>query len=262
MESTMLQTAVSAIEVEQLHVLLGGRAILEDLSLCIAEGEFITVLGPNGAGKSTLFKVLLGLLKPSAGTVRVLGQPPRRGNNQIGYAPQHRVLEADLALRARDVVGFGLDGNRWGPGWPSRRRTMLIDQALEEVDATHLANVPIGQLSGGEQQRLLIAQALLTHPRLLLLDEPLANLDISREREVVDLISKVCHQRNMTVMLVTHDVNPLLSVTDRVLYLANGHGALGMPHEVITGATLSGLYGSPVEVVQVLDRLFVVGAQT
>ena len=234
MESETLQTPVPVIDIKQVHVRLGGRTILEDISLCIAEGEFITVLGPNGAGKSTLFKVLLGLLKPSAGTVQILGQPPRQGNNQIGYVPQHRILEAELALRARDVVGFGLDGNRWGPGWPSRRRTSLIDQALEEVDATHLTNVPIGQLSGGEQQRLLIAQALLTHPRLLLLDEPLANLDISREHEVVDLMSKVCHQRNMTVMLVTHDVNPLLSVTDRVLYLANGHGALGMPHEVIT----------------------------
>lgn len=262
MESETLQTSVPVIDVEQLHVRLGGRTILEDISLCIAQGEFITVLGPNGAGKSTLFKVLLGLLKPSAGSVRVLGQSPRRGNKQIGYAPQQRVLEADLALRTRDVVSFGLDGNRWGPGWPSRKRTWLIDQALEEVDATRFAHVPVGQLSGGEQQRLLIAQALLTDPRLLLLDEPLANLDISREHEIVDLITKVCRERNVTVMLVTHDINPLLSVTDRVLYLANGHGALGMPNEVITAATLSQLYGSPVEVVEALDRLFVVGAQT
>jgi zinc/manganese transport system ATP-binding protein len=249
-------------DTEHLCVRFGGRTILDDISIRIAEGEFITVLGPNGAGKSTLFKVLLGLIKPHSGTVNVLGQAPRRGNTRIGYAPQQRVLEADLALRARDVVGFGLDGNRWGPGWPSRARTARVNKALEEVQALHFADAPVGQLSGGEQQRLLIAQALLTEPRLLLLDEPLANLDLSREREMVDLITRVCRERQVTVLLITHDINPLLSVTDRVLYLANGHAALGTPAEVITSATLSHLYGSPVEVVQALERLFVVGAET
>lgn len=261
-ERRSLQHGGPVIDIEHLSVRLGGRTILDDISIRIGEGEFITVLGPNGAGKSTLFKVLLGLIKPHAGQVNVLGQVPRRGNTLIGYAPQQRVLEADLALRARDVVGFGLDGNRWGPGWPGRVRTARVNRALEEVQALHLADAPVGQLSGGEQQRLLIAQALLSDPRLLLLDEPLANLDLSREREMVDLITRVCRERQVTVLLITHDVNPLLSVTDRVLYMANGHAALGTPGEVITGATLSELYGSPVEVVQALNRLFVVGAET
>jgi zinc/manganese transport system ATP-binding protein len=250
------------IRLEHVRIQFGQRVILQDVNMTMNEGEFIVVLGPNGAGKSTLLKLLLGLLKPGAGVVRVLGKPPRRGNNAIGYAPQHRTLEADLALRARDVVGFGLDGNRWGPGIPSARRNALIDKALLEVDASALADVPIGQLSGGEQQRLLIAQALLTNPRLLLLDEPLANLDISHEQEIVHLVARVCRARNVAVMLVTHDINPLLPVVDRVLYMANGQSTIGTPDEVITSATLSTLYGSPVEVVQALGRVFVVGAET
>jgi zinc/manganese transport system ATP-binding protein len=254
--------AVPVVEVEQARIRLGGRTILEDISITVNEGEFIVMLGPNGAGKSTLLKTLLGLIKPSAGTVRVLGRPASRGNKDIGYAPQHRILEADLALRARDVVGFGLDGNHWGVGLPNAGRKGLIDAVLREVDALDFANAPVGQLSGGEQQRLLIAQALLTNPRLLLLDEPLANLDISHEGEIVALITKVCRDRNVAVMLVTHDINPLLSVVDRVLYMANGHIALGTPDEVVTSQRLSQLYGSPVEVVQALDRLFVVGAET
>nr|MDQ2717243.1 ATP-binding cassette domain-containing protein [Chloroflexota bacterium] len=167
------------IELEHVSVQLAGRIILQDVSFTVHAGEFIVIPGPNGSGKSTLLKLLLGLLKPSAGRARVLGSAPRRGNQAIGYAPQHRVLEADLALRARDLVGFGLDGHRWGTGWPSRKRNATIDKALDEVDATGFANAPVGQLSGGEKQRLLIAQALLTNPRLLLLDEPLASLDLT-----------------------------------------------------------------------------------
>jgi zinc/manganese transport system ATP-binding protein len=250
------------VQLEHVRIQLSGQVILEDTSLKVQEGEFIVVLGPNGAGKSTLLKLLLGLVKPSGGLVRVLGKPPRRGNSAIGYAPQHRELEADLALRARDVVGFGLDGHRWGIGLPNPQRRATIYQALQEVDATSFADAPVGQLSGGEQQRLLIAQALLTSPRLLLLDEPLANLDLSHQQEIVDLVAQVCRAHNIAVMLVTHDVNPLLPVVDRVIYMANGHTAVGTPNEVITTATLSRLYGSPVEVIHALDRLFVVGAET
>lgn len=251
-----------AIELEHVRVAFGKRVLLKDLNLTIRQGEFIAVLGPNGAGKSTLLKLLLGLLKPETGAIRVLGRSPRRGNRDIGYTPQHRVLEADLALRARDVVGFGLDGDRWGIGLPNRRRRAVIDQALEEVNALSFADAPVGQLSGGEQQRLLIAQALLTNPRLLLLDEPLSNLDIAHGQEIVALVSRLCRKRGVTVLLVEHDVNPLLPVIDRVLYIANGQSAIGTPDEVITSATLSQLYNSSVEVVQALGRLFVVGAET
>ncbi len=249
------------VQLEHVRIEYGKRTILQDLNMTVNEGEFIAILGPNGAGKSTLMRVLLGLMRPSAGHVQVFGRTPSRGNQEIGYAPQHRTIEAELALRARDLVGFGLDGHRWGLGWPSRKRTALIDQALEEVDAIRFADAPIGQLSGGEQQRLLIAQALLTNPRLLLLDEPLASLDISHEQEIVSIVTRICRTRHVAVLLVTHDINPLLPVVDRVLYIANGHSAIGTPDEVITSTTLSQIYGSSVEVVHALDRLFVVGAQ-
>lgn len=255
-------TKETIVELVEVRVQFGQRVLLEHMSLTCEQGEFITILGPNGAGKSTLLKLLLGLLRPAAGSIQVLGRTPRRGNREIGYAPQYRRLETDLALRARDVVGFGLDGDRWGLALPNRRRRMQIDQVLEEVDALALAEAPIGLLSGGEQQRLLIAQALLTNPRLLLLDEPLANLDITHSQEMVTLISRICRARGVTVLLVSHDINPLLPVTDRVLYIAQGLSAIGTTAEVITSATLSKLYRSPVEVVQALGRLFVIGAET
>jgi zinc/manganese transport system ATP-binding protein len=166
-----------------------------------------------------------------------------------------------MTLRGREVVRFGLDGNKWGPGWPSRQRNERIDRVLKEVDAAVLADQPIGRLSGGERQRLLIAQALVSDPRLLLLDEPLANLDISREQEIISLVRRVCRSRGVAVMLVTHDINPLLPDVDRVLYLAGTHSAIGTPQEVITSERLSALYGSSVEVVKALGRIFVVGAQ-
>jgi zinc/manganese transport system ATP-binding protein len=250
------------VVLENVRIELGGRTIVEDINMTVSEGEFIVVLGPNGAGKTTLLKLLLGLVKPGAGVVRVLGKAPRRGNEAIGYAPQHRVLDADLALRARDVAGFGLDGHRWGIGLPNRKRRAMIDTALQEVDALDFADAPVGQLSDGEQQRLLIAQALLTNPRLLLLDEPLANLDMSHAQEIVALVEKVCRTRKVAVMLVSHDINPLLPVVDRVMYMARGHSAIGTPNKVITSEILSQLYGSPVEVVQAQDRVFVVGVET
>ena len=176
--------------------------------------------------------------------------------------PQFRAIEAETTLRARDVVRFGLDGNRWGPGWPSRARERRIDAVLEEVDGRELAKAAMGELSGGERQRLLIAQALLSDPRLLLLDEPLASLDLGREQEIIALIRRVCRSRGVAVLFVTHDINPLLPDIDRVLYLANARGAIGRPDQVITRETLSDLYGAPVEVVKTGGRVFVVGART
>jgi zinc/manganese transport system ATP-binding protein len=255
-------SAQPIIELEHVDVQLGGRKILQDMQMTINEGEFIVVLGPNGAGKSTLLKLLLGLLKPGAGEIRILGNTPRRGNQMIGYAPQHRTLEAELALRARDLVGFGLDGHHWGIGLPNRKRTLRIEQALAEVDALSFADAPVSQLSGGEQQRLLIAQSLLTDPRLLLLDEPLSNLDIAHQREIVSLVARVCRTRHVSVILVAHDINPLLDVVDRVIYIANGRSAIGTPREVITGERLSKLYDAPVEVVSLRNRLFVVGVDS
>lgn len=256
----MRHAARPVVELAGVRLDLGGTTIQQDMTFRIEDGEYIAVLGPNGAGKSTLLKALLGQIRPTAGSLEVLGGPPGKRNSAIGYVPQFRVIESDMSLRGRDVVRFGLDGNRWGPGWPSRKRRERINEVLREVDALGLADRPIGRLSGGERQRLLIAQALVTHPRLLLLDEPLANLDISREQEITTLVRRVCRTRKVAVLFVTHDINPLLPDVDRVLYLAGRHSAIGTPREVITRECLSALYGSPVEVVTALERIFVVGA--
>ncbi len=249
------------IDLQQVQLTLGNRTILNDITISIYEGEFIAILGPNGAGKSTLLKLLLGLYKSTSGKIQILGKSPRKGNNEIGYAPQHRTLEADLALRARDVVGFGLDGNKWGISLPNNHRNNAINNALKEVDMLYLADMPVGKLSGGEQQRLLIAQALLTNPRILLLDEPLSNLDIAHAQAIVTLVTKIARSRNITVLLVTHDINPLLSSVDRVLYMANTHSAIGKPEEVITSKQLSQLYDSPIEVITTKGRIFVIGEE-
>ena len=239
----------------------GNRKILNKVSFDIARGNFVAILGPNGAGKTTLFKMLLGLLKPSSGSIDVLGVSPHRGDANIGYAPQHRVLETDLALRARDVVGFGIDGNKWGIGFGSKERDIKIDTALQEVDAYRFADAPVGKLSGGEQQRLLIAQALITDPKILLLDEPLSNLDINHGQEIVSVLKKISKERDVTIMLVSHDINPLLPIANQVLYMARGHAVLGVPSEVITRETLSKLYDTNVEVIRSGEHVFVVGAE-
>jgi zinc/manganese transport system ATP-binding protein len=261
MGSELRQSVRPVVDLAHVQLDLGGVTIQHDLTFRIEDGEYIAVLGPNGAGKSTLLKALLGMIRPTAGRMEVLGAAPGRRNNAIGYVPQFRIIESDMSLRGRDVVRFGLDGNRWGPGWPSRKSRERTDEVLREVDALALADKPIGRLSGGERQRLLIAQALVTDPRLLLLDEPLANLDISREQEITSLVRRVCRTRKVAVLFVTHDINPLLPDVDRVLYLAGGRSAIGTPSTVITKECLSALYGSPVEVVTALDRIFVVGAQ-
>jgi zinc/manganese transport system ATP-binding protein len=261
MGNELQRAARPVVDLVHVRVDLGGTTIQEDMTFRIEDGEYIAVLGPNGAGKSTLLKVLLGMIRPTSGRLEVLGEAPGKRNNAIGYVPQFRVIESDMSLRGRDVVRFGLDGNKWGPGWPSRKRQKRIDEVLREVDALALADRPIGRLSGGERQRLLIAQALVTDPRLLLLDEPLANLDLSREQEITSLVRRVCRTRKVAVLFVTHDINPLLPDVDRVLYLAGGRCALGTPRQIITRECLSALYGSPVEVVTALGRVFVVGAQ-
>ena len=248
------------VSLDKVSVHLGKRLIQSSMSFSIEEGEFLAVLGPNGAGKTTLLRLLLGLIQPSSGNISLFGHPPRRGNRQIGYVPQFRDWDAGIAIRARDVVRLGLDGHRWGPGLPSKKREAVIDEVLEEVGALDLAEASLGELSGGEQQRVLIAQALLTHPRLLLLDEPLASLDLAREAEIVDLVARLRETRKTAVLLVTHDVNPMLGEIDGVLFMANGRCAKGPTAEVITSAALSELYGSPVEVVGALGKLFVVGA--
>lgn len=251
-------SAQPVLSLRDVDVRLGGRTVLRGVSVDVAPGEFVGVIGANGAGKTTLLRVILGLTPIDAGRVEVLGTPIRRGNRAIGYVPQKMQIDPDTPLRGRDLVALGLDGERWGLPLPSRRRRERVEEALRAVGALHYADAPVGRLSGGEQQRLLIAQALLTEPRVLLLDEPLSSLDLRSANEVVQLVARIGRERGVAVLLVAHDMNPLLGVMDRVLYLAEGRSAIGPVGEVVRGEVLSRLYGYPVEVLHVRGRILVV----
>ncbi|HUZ19916.1 MAG TPA: metal ABC transporter ATP-binding protein [Acidimicrobiales bacterium] len=236
----------------------GHHAVWENLDLDVTPGECLAILGPNGSGKTTLLQVLLGLLPLTAGAVSIDGHPPRRGSPAVGYVPQQHAFDRDLPVRGRDLVQFGLDGHRRGL---PRTRSRQVDAAVAAVGATAYAGAPIGQLSGGEQQRLRIAQALVGEPRLLLCDEPLLSLDPSSQQEVVSLINQYRQTRGATVVFVTHELNPVVRVVDRVLYVASGRWAAGSTEDVMTTETLSALYGAHIDVIRVHDRLVVVGGE-
>jgi zinc/manganese transport system ATP-binding protein len=252
--------AAPVIRIEGAAMRYGPRTLWESLDLEVRPGEFLAVIGPNGAGKSTLLRVLLGLERLSAGAAEVLGRAPRRGNPSVGYVPQQRVFDRDLPLRGRDLVRLGLDGHRWGLPLPRAGARASVRRALDEVGATPFADAPIGLLSGGEQQRLGIAQALLHDPDVLLCDEPLLNLDLRHQNEVARLIARRQAEAGTAVVFVTHEVNPVLPMVDRILVLVGGRWALGPPQEVLTTETMTALYQSPVDVLRVRGRIVVVGA--
>ena len=246
------------LAVEGVSVQLAGRQILDDVCFTIGAGQFTGLIGPNGAGKTTLLRVILGLQRPTSGAVAVLGQPKSRRNSSIGYVPQKVLLDSDLPMRARDLVGLGIDGNRFGVPLPSKRRSEAVREMLRAVDAERFADARVGNLSGGEQQRVLIAHALISRPRLLLLDEPLANLDLGSGQEVVRLLARIATEQQVAVLLSAHEVNPLLPVLDRVVYLAEGRAASGTTEQVIQPDVLSKLYGHHVDVLHVHGRVLVV----
>ena len=249
------------LTVDGVTVWLAGREILRDIRFSLRRGEFAGLIGSNGAGKTTLIKVILGLQAPTEGTVRVAGQPRSRRAPLIGYVPQQIQLDPDLPMRARDLVGLGLDGQRLGLPLPSPGRRKLVDEMLAAVGADRFADARVGTLSGGEQQRVLIAHALISRPALLLLDEPLANLDIGSEQDVVALLARVAREQQVALLLSAHDMNPLLPVMDRVVYLAAGRAASGTVAEVVRTDVLSALYGQHVDVLQVHDRILVVAGR-
>ncbi|MEP7178326.1 MAG: ABC transporter ATP-binding protein [Pseudonocardiales bacterium] len=238
----------------------GRRELWGGLDLDVAPGEFLAVLGPNGSGKTTLVKVLLGLQRLSEGTVEVCGRSPRRGSPHVGYVPQQKAFDRDVALRGRDLVRLGLDGHRWGTGRPSRRARQQVAKVIEAVGATGYADAPLGRLSGGEQQRLRIAQALLGDPSVLLCDEPLLSLDLSHQQATSALIDERRRSAGTSVVFVTHEINPILGMVDRVLYLAGKKWAVGTPEEIMTSERLSVLYDTDVDVLRIRDRIVVIGA--
>ncbi len=255
-----------ALTVDGVSVRLGGREVLHDVRFSIKPGEFVGLIGSNGAGKTTLLRVILGLLPATAGKITVNGRQrgergAGKGGAGVGYVPQKIQLDPDMPLRARDLVGLGLDGQRLGIPFPSRARRKLVDEMLRAVDAEHIGNSRVGNLSGGEQQRILIAHALISRPGLLLLDEPLANLDIASEQEVVALLGRIAKEQGIAVLISAHEMNPLLPVMDRIVYMAHGRAASGPTDEVVTGERLSQLYGHHVDVIHVHGRVLVVAGR-
>jgi zinc/manganese transport system ATP-binding protein len=248
------------LEVRDVDVRLSGRTILDRVSFNIAPGEFTGLIGSNGAGKTTLFRTILGLQAVSAGDILVGGadRPRARGRQLIGFVPQKFLLDPDLPLRARDLVALGLDAQRLGVPRPSGARRALVEEMLEAVDGTRFADTRIGRLSGGEQQRILIAHALIARPRLLLLDEPLANLDLRSAHEVVALLAKIAREQQIAVLISAHEINPLLGVMDRIVYLAAGRAVSGTTDEVVRADVLSKLYGHHVDVLNVHGRVLIV----
>ncbi|HVA15984.1 MAG TPA: ABC transporter ATP-binding protein [Stellaceae bacterium] len=248
---------MNAIAFRDATLRLGGRAVLAGVSLEIATGEFVGVLGPNGAGKTTLMRAILGLLAASSGTIQVLGRPAARGNPAIGYVPQMRSAFGTIRLSGFDFVAGIVDGHRLGLPVLGKSARAEVDRALDLVGARELARRPLVETSGGERQRLLLAQALIGRPQLLLLDEPLMSLDPHHQRGVVELVRSLQAELGITVLFSAHELNPLLGALDRVLYLGRGQAALGTVDEVITAPVLSRLYGSEIDVVRLKGRIFV-----
>ncbi|GAA2968551.1 metal ABC transporter ATP-binding protein [Actinokineospora diospyrosa] len=260
---TQAVNGTPAVSLSGARLSYGDRVLWDGLDLDVQPGEFIAVLGPNGSGKTSLMRVLLGQQKLSAGTVRIGGAAPGKGNRRIGYIPQQRALDPTIAVRGRDLVGLGYDGHRWGLGIGGmRERRQRVATALEAVGATHYADRPVGLLSGGEQQRLRVAQALVGDPSVLLCDEPLLSLDLAHQRAVSGLIDAHRRESGSAVLFVTHEINPVLPLVDRVLYLVDGRFRIGPPERVMTSETLSELYGTDIAVVRVRGQIHIVGTHS
>lgn len=249
---------MSAIDLHAVTIARGRAEVLRDISVQIRTGEFVGVLGPNGAGKTTLFRAILGLQPIRAGAISVFGATPRRGNPAIGYMPQTRIGQTGQNLRGFDILANAACGHQFGLPLTSRAVRDGVTAALQAVDATELATRPLATLSGGQRQRLLLAAALLGRPKLLLLDEPLISLDPAAQANIIALIHRLGKTLGLTVLFAAHDINPLLSAMDRVLYLSNGNAAIGTVDEIITTPTLSKLYNAEIEVIRAAGRIFVV----
>jgi zinc/manganese transport system ATP-binding protein len=248
---------MNAVALDHVGLRIRGRSVLSDVSFAVRPGEFIGVLGPNGAGKTTLMRAILGLLTPAAGSIRVFGRAPERGDPAIGYLPQLRTVQPDLRVRGFDFIASSLHGHRWGlPSYSAQDRA-AIEETLDAVGARDLATRPLSDMSGGERQRLLLAQALIGDPKLLLLDEPLISLDARHQEVAIDVVRKVCRERGITVLFSAHELNQLLGTLDRVLYLGNKQAVLGTVDEVVTAPVLSRLYGTEIDVVRAAGHIFV-----
>ncbi len=240
----------NALELVGVSAARGALAIWSQGDFSIPSGSIVGVIGPNGSGKTTLLEMALGLVPVAEGRMTVLGEGPHRGNARIGYVPQNYTAHIGEAIRSRDLVALGRTGTRWGLGGRSGEDRVRVDEALRAVSAHEVAARRLSQLSGGQQQRVAIAQALVGDPDLLLLDEPLANLDIRNQHEIVQLLHELRVRRRVTIVVVVHDLNPLLSILDGAVYLLDGHAHYGAIGEVVDSELLTHLYDTPIKVVR------------
>jgi zinc/manganese transport system ATP-binding protein len=252
--------AVPVLSIAGASLSYGPRQLWSDLGLTVNPGEFLAVLGPNGAGKTSLLRAVLGQQPLTAGHMRLNGDPVRRGNRMIGYIPQQQLMQQGTPLRTRDMISLGLTGHRWGLGRQSPAQRELLESIIDRVGARSFADAPVAELSGGEQQRARVGQAIAASPSLLLCDEPLISLDLRHQQSVVNLIDRERRDSAAAVVFVTHDVNPILHVVDRILYLAGGSFTIGTPDEVLQSDVLSNLYGTPVDVIRSMGRVIIVGS--
>lgn len=247
------------ISVNDVHASRGGKPVLEHLSFTVKPGEFLGIIGPNGAGKTTLFGVILGLIEPQAGTVRITTEDGRSASpSVVGYVPQSRPIDPETPIQVWDFVSLALP-HKYRP-WLTRSDKARVKEALELTQAAHLARQSIGRLSGGEKQRVFLAQALVREPKILLLDEPTSNLDPGAQEQMAAVVNEVCRRKGVSVLFISHDVNLIAQYADRILYLTRGHYAIGTVDEVIRSDVLSQLYGTPVHVSRAGSKLIVASA--
>ncbi len=257
-----IETQREIVIARNLTVGYKGKTVWKEANFSINRGEFVAVIGPNGAGKTTMFRMLLGLQKPLSGTLDVFGARPRRGSQRIGYVPQRHTIDNETNIECIELVRLAFSGNKWGFSLSRREEKKAAFDALEAVGARELANKSLSSLSGGELQRVYLAEALVSNPEMLLLDEPLSNLDIRRVKELVGLVNRTVRSRNVTAFLVAHDINPLIQFLDKVIYVANGKVATGKPEQVLTSKRLTALYETDVEVLRdSKGNIVIVGAE-
>lgn len=241
------------IQVESVGFAYASVPVLSGIDLQVDEGEFIGIVGPNAGGKSTLLKLILGLLQPKSGTIQVLGRMPRAAAHLLGYVPQYPGFARDFPITVEQVVQQGrlgmrqpggLPGAFW-PGYLSRADKRAVSQALLEVEVDNIAKRQIGSLSGGQLQRVLIARVLVGEPRILLLDEPTANIDQRMESEIFDLL-KMLNGR-MTILVVSHDVAFISHYVNRVACI--NQTLVCHPTNAIDGDMIHNLYGEHVRMI-------------
>ena len=259
---TSAQEASLVVSAREVSAGYGDKIVWRNANFEINKGEFVAIIGPNGAGKTTLFRILLGLQRPFAGDITMFGEEPTRGSSRIGYVPQQHLIDDESHIESRELVRLGLSGKKWGFSLFSHKDVEAAAVALEGVGATELAHRPLAELSGGELQRIFLAEALVSNPDLLLLDEPLSNLDMRRERDLLRLVNDVVETKGVAALLIAHNINPLLPYLDKVIYIANGRVASGRPDQVLTSESLSALYDIHVEVLHdSLGNLAIVGIE-